>query len=1209
MRLNGLFHLRSTQCLVMVLIVLLSAVSVSAATANVTAAASHGLILSALGNACGVGENEYGELGDGTNNVDRTTPVPVATLVGALNQVSTGYYHSVGLKADGTVWTWGYNGYGELGSGNTTNRPTPFSVAGLTNVVSVAAGNYHTLAVKSDGTVWAWGNNGYGQLGDGTTTGRPTPVQVIQLSNVIAVAAGQDYFSLALKSDGTVWAWGYNGYGQLGDGTTTNRTSPVQVASLSGVSQIAAGRDHSMARKSDGTVWAWGYGGYGQLGNGSTASQSSITRAGSLASAISIAAGDYHSLAVQSDGSVWAWGYNGDGELGDGTTTGENAPLQIGANVTGFSGFSAVAAGGRFSLALQANGATWAWGYNTDGQLGDGDTTQTFKPGLQNTCPSPLPPNDGLGASAFTSRLSGSVANKFTLFAKSDGTVWGSGDNTYGQLGDGTQINRASPVQSVNITGATGVSAGQYHSLAVTSDGSIWSWGYNNYGELGNGSSSNHSVPAAISGFTGAVAVAAGSYHSLALRSDGTVWGFGYNGYGQLGDGTTTNRILPVQIPGLTGVTAIAAGGNGSPGFSLALKSDGTVWAWGYNGYGALGDGTTTNRSSPVQVAGLTNVIAIAAGGYHSLALRSDGTVWAWGYDGYGDLGDGGSASEYNIVRVSGLTNVIAISAGNYHSIAVTSDGSVWTWGYNGDGELGDASTSSSSVPVKVIGLTGALAVSAGMNDSIALTTTGSLSAWGKNDEGQFGISTPASSTVAITSATGVILVSHLTAGPPTGGVIVIRPFSPTGYYATGSVVCLIAEPANGYIFTGWSGAALNSAGCLSLTSDATVAANFAVWTPSTALSFVPVTPCRVADTRAAAGPLGAPSLVGGATRSFTVPGTCGIPAQAQAFSLNLTVVPHGTLGYVSLWPTGQSQPNASTLNSPDGRVKSNAAIIPAGSGGAVSVFATDNTDAILDINGYFVPAIDPSALAFYPLTPCRVADTRSAAGALGGPYLVGQNPRTFPVPSSPCNIPAGALAYSLNFTAIPHRPLNYLTVYPTGQSQPVVSTLNAPTAGVTANAAIVPAGTAGAIDLFVTDDSDMIIDVNGYFAAGGSGGYALYNLAPCRIEDSRNPPGTQPFAGTLVVTATGVPCGVPPAARALVSNATVVPSGQLGYLTLWPDGGSQPVVSTLNSLDGSITSNMALVPTTDGFIDGYAAGPGPTYLILDISGFFAPAQ
>ena len=228
MRLNGLFHLRSTQVLSrLVLIVLLSAVSVSAATANVTAAASHGLILSALGNACGVGENEYGELGDGTNNVDRTTPVPVATLVGALNQISTGYYHSVALKGDGTVWTWGYNGYGELGSGNTTNRPTPFSVAGLTNVVGVAAGNYHTLAVKSDGTVWAWGNNSYGQLGDGTTNSRTIPVQVVQLTNVIAVAAGQDSFSLALKSDGTVWGWGYNGYGDAWRwDEPTNRNQP-----------------------------------------------------------------------------------------------------------------------------------------------------------------------------------------------------------------------------------------------------------------------------------------------------------------------------------------------------------------------------------------------------------------------------------------------------------------------------------------------------------------------------------------------------------------------------------------------------------------------------------------------------------------------------------------------------------------------------------------------------------------------------------------------------------------------------------------------------------------------------------------------------------------------------------------------------------------------------------------------------------------------
>jgi alpha-tubulin suppressor-like RCC1 family protein len=1180
----------------------------SAATANVTAANFHGITLSALGSACGVGQNEYGELGDGTNKINRNTLVPVATMVGALSAISTGYYHSVALKTDGTVWTWGYNGDGELGSGNNINRPTPFSVVGLTNVVSVAAGNYHTLAVKSDGTVWAWGDNQYGELGDGTMVGKTTPVQVNQLTNVVAVAAGQNYFSLALKSDGTVWAWGYNGDGELGDGTNLTRTSPMQVANLSGVSQIAAGKYHSLARKSDGTVWAWGDGANGQLGNGATASQSNIVRAGSIASATSIAAGDYHSLAVQSDGSVWAWGYNAYGQLGDNTTSNETVPEQIGATISGFSGFSAVAAGSRFSLALQANGTTWAWGDNTQGELGNGGTNQSLTPLAQSPCPPP--PVGGLGVSAFTGHVSASVANEFTLFAKSDGTVWGSGNNTYGQLGDGTQINQSSPVQAVNITGASSAAAGEYHSLAVTSAGSVWSWGYNAYGELGNGQTTNQSVPAAISGFTGAVAVAAGPYHSVVLKSDGTVWSFGYNDYGQLGNGTANNSSSPVQVTGLTGVTAIAAGGQNGYAFTLALRSDGTVWSWGYNGDGELGDGTTATRQSPVPVAGLTNVTAIAAGSYHSFALRSDGTVWAWGYDGQGQLGDGGSAAESNIVRVNGLTNVIAIAAGERHGIAVRIDGTVWVWGLNTSGQLGNGNTNNSSVPIQVVGLTGALAVAGGSDYTVALTSNGSVSAWGSNDGGQFGVALPASSTVAVASVTGIIAVNQLTTSiaPATGGTIVISPVSPAGFYGTGSTVCLIAEPASGNIFTGWSGTQLNAAGCLTMTSDASVAAGFTAWIPPAALSFVPVAPCRVVDTRNPAGPLGAPSLVAGATRSFTIPGACGIPAQAQAFSLNLTVVPQGTLGYVTIWPSGQSRPLASTLNALDGRIKSNAAIVPAGTGGAVSLYATNNTDAILDINGYFVPAIDSSALAFYPLTPCRVADTRNAAGSLGGPYLIGGQTRSFPIQSSACGIPVGALAYSLNFTALPHTTLGYLSVWPTGQGQPLVSTLNAPTGAITANAAIVPAGTAGAVDLYVTDDADMILDINGYFAAAGAGGYSLYNLTPCRIEDTRNPAGTPPFAGTIAVTATGVPCGVPPEAQALVTNATVVPSGELGYLTLWPDGGSQPVVSTLNSLDASITSNMALVPTTNGFIDAYAAGPAPTYLILDISGFFAPA-
>ena len=212
---------------------------------------------------------------------------------------------------------------------------------------------------------------------------------------------------------------------------------------------------------------------------------------------------------------------------------------------------------------------------------------------------------------------------------------------------------------------------------------------------------------------------------------------------------------------------------------------------------------------------------------------------------------------------------------------------------------------------------------------------------------------------------------------------------------------------------------------------------------------------------------------------------------------------------------------------------------------------------------------------------------------------------RSFPILSGSCNIPGNALAYSLNFTAIPQGPLGYLTVWPSGENRPLVSTLNAPTGAVTANAAIVPAGTGGAIELFATNNTDMAIDINGYFAAPGGGGLSLYALTPCRIEDSRQPAGAAAFTATLSVTASGVACGVPPEAQSLVLNATVAPSGELGYLTLWADGGSQPVVSTLNSLDGSVTSNMAVVSATDGVVDAYAAGT--TYLILDISGYFAP--
>ena len=256
---------------------------------------------------------------------------------------------------------------------------------------------------------------------------------------------------------------------------------------------------------------------------------------------------------------------------------------------------------------------------------------------------------------------------------------------------------------------------------------------------------------------------------------------------------------------------------------------------------------------------------------------------------------------------------------------------------------------------------------------------------------------------------------------------------------------------------------------------------------------------------------------------------------------MNVAVVPTGPLGYLTLWPTGQTQPFVSTLNSVDGRVKSNAAIVLAGTGGSISIYAaTSTTDVILDINGYFVPVTDPTALAFYPVTPCRIADTRNPAGALGGPSMAASQSRTFPVLSSACNLPATARAYSLNFAAVPSGPLGFLTAWPTGQPKPFVATLNAPTGTVVGNAAIVPAGTNGAIDLFASAATDVVIDVNGYFAPPGAGGLSMYPVAPCRVKDTREPAGSPPITALdVAVTASG--CGIPAEAQAHVFSVTVV--------------------------------------------------------------------
>ncbi|MBL8179938.1 MAG: hypothetical protein JNK48_34985 [Bryobacterales bacterium] len=387
------------------------------------------------------------------------------------------------------------------------------------------------------------------------------------------------------------------------------------------------------------------------------------------------------------------------------------------------------------------------------------------------------------------------------------------------------------------------------------------------------------------------------------------------------------------------------------------------------------------------------------------------------------------------------------------------------------------------------------------------------------------------------------------------------------------------------------------------------------------ALRFVPVAPCRVADTRDGAKPFpfGTPRMGQNTSRDFAIPQSgCGIPVNARAYSLNITAVPPGPLAYITAYPTGSAQPLVSTLNSFDGRVVANAAIVPAGVNGAISLYVSNDTDVVMDINGYFTTADDIQGLAFYPVAPCRIADTRQgsiAGNAYGAPSIPGGGSRTIPIAGAVCNIPANARAFSLNATAVPQGYLGFLTVYPSEQTLPATSTLNSWNGQVVANAAIVPAGASGGVQVYASNTTDVVLDINGYFAPPGFAGQLnFYTLNPCRVADTRlgsgksgsyGPPRLE--AGTsreIPVPFSG--CGAPTNALAYSVNVTAVPPGPLSYITAYPTGTSLPLVSTLNSFNGQVVANAALVPAgTNGSISFFAASP--TELVLDINGYFAP--
>jgi alpha-tubulin suppressor-like RCC1 family protein len=579
------------------------------------------------------GNNWWGQIGDGTN-IQRVSPYPVK-ISDIVISVSSGYDHTCALMSDRSLWCWGYNYYGQLGSGSSRNycggwwpncNKNPTKI--MDDVVQFSAGAYHTCAVKTDGSLWCWGYNNYGQIGDGSNSNRNMPTLIpIMSSGVSSVAAGVEH-TCAVKQDGSLWCWGRNWEGQLGlDPSVTPYANTPQPILAGGVIRVVTGGYHTCAVMGDLTLWCWGANWEGQLGNGSwssTYTPSQVMVGGSPLSVSSVAAGERHTCAVDTAGNLWCWGNNWFGQVGDGTTSNRNSPVQIAY------GFSYVSAGWRHTCAVKQDGSLWCWGRNMEGQIGDGNN----------------PGSDDCSIWDF-----GNDCNKYPTYITFDVTL---------------------------------VSVGARHTCATKQNGSLWCWGDNNWGQLGNGTRVRKTTPYPVITPAGALSISVGRSHSCAIKTDGSLWCWGNNSSGQLGNGESVwdSSYLPSQVspPMLSDVSFVSLGG----GHSCAIKIDGSLWCWGNNWSGQVGDGTTQQRVYPVLVA--NNVLTASLGDSHTCAIKQDRSLWCWGSNWYGQVGVGPLGSVLSPNEV--MQDVLTVSAGYYHTCAIKIDGTLWCWGWNSHGQV-----------------------------------------------------------------------------------------------------------------------------------------------------------------------------------------------------------------------------------------------------------------------------------------------------------------------------------------------------------------------------------------------------------------------------------------------------------------------------------------------------------------------------------------
>ena len=674
---------------------------------------------------------QLNRLGNGAI-LNKSSPVTIA-MGKIFSKLATGLYNNfcLGIESStGMLWGWGNNSFGQLGDGTTfLYRKTPVNVLGGRSFSDVTAGLYQTSALEaSTGFVWCWGRNQYGYLGDGTIFNKSSPISVLGGRSFSKISKGSYLHTLAIEgSTGFCWGWGQGN--TLGDGTIEHRSSPVSVLGGRSFSQLAGGTSTSLGiEASTGLAWTWGYNGLGQLGEGTTENKSSPVSVLGGRSYNKACIGS-RGLAIEgSTGNAWTWGHNivgWGGQLGDGTTESKSSPV----GVLGGRSYSEVAGGQNQSLALEAStGYLWSWGDSSYGQLGN----------LTNDPQSS--PISVVGGKSFNKIYSG----KNTLYGlDSSGIAWGIGRDSNAELGDNIELSRSTPVYVLGnrkyskITAYSGVSI-----LALeSSTGYAWMWGNNSFGQLGNGTTKQENSPIKILGNISFSEISNLEFTCSAIEgSTGIVWGWGSNSYGQLGDNTTIHKSSPITLVGGKSFSKVEAG---AWNIAAIEGSTGLVWGWGWNDYGVIGDGTTIMKSSPVTVLGGKSFNAITCTSFDTLGIEgSTGIVWGWGLNQEGKLGEGTTTRRSSPVSALGGRSFFKINAKEYTTLAIEgSTGYAWACGGYSSGEygIGDGTTNLSSSPVSVVGGRSFKEIASGYHNFAIEASTGQAFGWGKNIWGELG--------------------------------------------------------------------------------------------------------------------------------------------------------------------------------------------------------------------------------------------------------------------------------------------------------------------------------------------------------------------------------------------------------------------------------------------------------------------------------------